>query len=143
MSKAKLGDRVRIHYEGRMKDGTVIGFTEEGDPLEFEAGSDGVIPGVSKAVVGMAAGETRELTLSPDKAFGVIEEDLVIEVPLADLPAGLTPKVGMRLGGKTEGKSWAVLVKEVKEETVLLDANHPLAGETLDFNIELVEIVAE
>jgi peptidylprolyl isomerase len=142
MATAEKGDRVLIHYTGKLEDGEVFDTSRDKEPLEFEAGGDDVIPGVSEAVVGMDDGQTKEVTVPPEKAYGDLRQDLIVEVSRDDLPEGLEPKVGMRLGGQSEGQVWSVSIQEIRDETVILDGNHPLAGKTVVFEIELLEIKA-
>lgn len=144
MAKAKMGDRVLVHYTGWLaEEGTEFDTSRNGDPLEFEAGSQDVIPGVSEAVVGMGEGESLEVTVPPEKGYGVVEDALRVEVSRTELPEGIEPREGMRLAGRVEGRPFSVTIREVGEETVVLDGNHPLAGRSLRFEIELVEILAD
>jgi len=137
----KKGDTVKIHYTGRIKDGQVFDSSKEREPIEFEIGSGRVIAGVDKGVIGMKPGEKKEVTVPPQEGYGEYEQKLLIDVPMDKMPEDIKPEVGMRLQIVNDmGQPLPVLVTEVNDESVKLDANHPLAGKDLVFNIELVEI---
>lgn len=141
MSEAKSGDKVQIHYTGKLDDGTTFDSSAGRDPLEFELGSGQVIAGFDKAVEGMTEGDTKSVTLDPDEAYGQRHDQLVQEVPKNALPDDLEPKVGMALQSRSpDGQVTQLTVTEVKDETITVDANHPLAGQPLNFDIELVKI---
>ena len=141
MTKVKDNDKVKVHYTGKFKDGQVFDSSLEREPLEFEVGKGQMIPGFEKAVVGMEKGEKKEVNLSPDEAYGEKREELTQEINKDQLPEDLEPKVGMQLQSKTpDGKEFRVTVAEVKDEAIVIDANHPLAGKDLVFEIELVDI---
>ncbi len=141
LSEAKNGDTVHVHYTGRIQDGTVFDTSEERDPLAFTVGSGKVIPGFESAIVGMTEGEEKTVTIPTEKAYGPRSEELIHQVERARLPEDLDPEVGQHLHLKTpEGQTMQVEVAEVTEESVHLDANHPLAGHDLTFDIELVKI---
>ncbi len=138
---AAQGDTVRIHYTGRLDDGTVFDTSEGREPLEFTLGSGQVIPGFEKAVEGMEAGEEKTFTIPADEAYGPHQEDLVLKVPREHLPEGLEPQVGQMLQMQTaDGQVFQVKVMEVAEDHMVLDANHPLAGQDLTFDIEVVDV---
>jgi len=138
----KKGDKVKIHYTGRIKDGQVFDSSLEREPIEFEIGSGRVIPGVDKGVIGMKPGEKKEVSVSPQEGYGDYEQKLLIDMPKEKIPEDIKPEVGMRLQMVNNmGQPLPVLVTEVNDESVKLDANHPLAGKDLVFNIELVEVV--
>lgn len=142
MRQAKLGDTVRVHYRAKLNDGSV--FDETFDrPLRFTIGGGQLIPGFEKAVVGMKPGDSKQAQLPPEEAFGPYDEDMVAVVPKSSLAEWeLEPEVGESLPITTpDGPTIEVTVTEVTESTVTLDANHPLAGEDLSLDIELVEIV--
>jgi len=142
MEKAKAGDTVRVHYTGKLEDGTVFDTSAQRDPLEFTIGERGVIPGFEQAVVGMAAGDRKTVQLPPERAYGGHRSELVFEVERGDLPPDLEPEVGQQLEYREpDGESVPLTVTDVSESTVTLDANHPLAGEELTFDLELVDIV--
>lgn len=142
MAEAKQGDTVRVHYTGKLDDDSVFDSSYERDePLEFTVGSQQVIPGFDEAVVGMEPGDTKQVRLEPDEAYGEHEDDHVVEVEKERLPDDVDAEVGLRLQLQHEdGETIPVTLTEVSGETVTLDANHPLAGEALTFEIELVEI---
>lgn len=141
MAQAKAGDTVRVHYTGRLDDGTVFDSSRGREPLEFTIGSGSVIPGFEQAVVGMAPGESKRETVPADQAYGAYDENLVFQVGRDGLPDDLEPEVGQELAARTEaGQIMRLTVREVDEAGVTLDANHPLAGKDLTFDIELVEI---
>jgi peptidylprolyl isomerase len=142
MTKAKSGDTVRIHYTGTLGDGTEFDSSSGRDPLEFAVGGGQVIPGFDKAVDGMAVGENKTVTIPPDEAYGERHEQLVQEVPKSALPDEIDPAVGMHLQSRSpEGQVLNLVVTEVAAESITVDGNHPLAGQALTFDIELVEIV--
>lgn len=141
MSEARSGDTVRIHYTGTLDDGTQFDSSAGRDPLEFQLGGGQVIPGFDKAVEGMAVGENKSVRLEPDEAYGQRHDQLVQEVPRSALPEDVTPEEGMMLESRTpEGQVSQFVVTAVSEESITVDANHPLAGQALSFDIELVEI---
>lgn len=142
MQKVKSGDKVKVHYHGRLEDGTTFDSSAGREPLEFEVGSGLVIKGFDDGVMGMGVGEKRTINIPVDEAYGPKDPERMVEFPKANFPPDMKPEVGMRLnmtGG--HGEVIPVVIAEVGEDTVLLDANHPLAGEPLIFDIELVEIV--
>lgn len=141
MAKAKNGDKVSVHYTGKLFDGEVFDSSAEREPLEFTLGSGSIIPGFEKAVAGMQPGETITTTITADQAYGRRREELVLEVGREKLPADLKPEVGQQLQmSSKDGRSTPVYVVGVTDDNVKLDANHPLAGKDLTFEIELVEI---
>jgi peptidylprolyl isomerase len=142
MTQAKAGDTVRIHYSGTLNDGTQFDTSEGSEPLEFALGSGSVIPGFDAAVQGMAVGENKSVSIEPEQAYGPRHEQLVQDVPRQALPDDIDPSVGMRLQGQgPEGQVMGLTITEVNDESITVDANHPLAGQVLNFDIELVEIV--
>lgn len=141
MSQAKSGDTVKIHYTGTLDDGTQFDSSADRDPLEFELGSGQVIPGFDSAVEGMAVGESKSVRLEAEEAYGPRHDQLVQEVERNVLPDDLTPEEGMALQSQSpEGQVTQLMVTAVTETTITLDANHPLAGQALSFDIELVDI---
>lgn len=142
MTMAKSGDTVKIHYKGTLEDGSVFDSSEGREPLEFTLGSGQVIPGFDEAVSGMNVGDKIHVTIPVDKAYGPRNEEMVIEVPKEHVPADIEPEVGqkMQMGG-ANGEMLVVTVIEVGEKHITLDANPPLAGKDLNFDIELVEVV--
>lgn len=142
MTQAKSGDTVRIHYTGTLDDGTEFDSSSGREPLEFALGGGQVIPGFDSAVDGMAIGESKSVTIEPDQAYGTRHEQLVQEVPKSALPQEIAPAVGMQLQSQSpEGQVMNLVITDVADETITVDGNHPLAGQTLTFAIELVEIV--
>lgn len=141
MAQASNGDNVRIHYTGRLHDGTVFDTSENRDPLGFELGAGQVIPGFEEAVQGMEPGQRQTVTVAAEKAYGPRRDDLVLSFPREQLPEGVDPEPGQQLQMQTqEGQAVQVTVRDATEEALILDANHPLAGHDLTFDIELVEI---
>ncbi len=142
MAQAKAGDTVKVHYTGKLEDGTVFDTSEEQTPLEFTIGSGQIIPGFEQAVVGMEPGETKTATISPEEAYGQHREDMTITVERGQFPEDINPEPGQQLQvQQPDGRAAIVVVSDVTESTVTLDANHPLAGQPLTFDIELVDII--
>lgn len=143
MSQAKSGDIVKIHYKGTLDDGSQFDSSEDRDPLEFELGSGQVIPGFDTAVEGMTVGESKNVRLEPEEAYGPRHDQLVQEVERSVLPEDLTPEEGMALQTESpEGQVMQLMVTAITETTITLDANHPLAGQALSFEIELVDVAS-
>ena len=141
MSKAKSGDTVRVHYTGKLEDGTQFDSSAGGDPLEFSLGEGNVIPGFENAVEGMEIGESKSVTIEAEQAYGPRHEQLVQDVPREQLPNDMQPAVGMQLQAQGEdGRTMRLVVTAVEDETITVDGNHPLAGRSLNFDIELVSI---
>lgn len=139
---ARRGDTVRVHYKGTLDDGSEFDASAGREPLEFRLGTGQVIAGFERTVSGMVLGETRTARLNPADAYGERRSELVLEVSTSQFPGGVTPEVGQQLELQSRtGERTPVAVAAVTGETVTLDANHPLAGEALTFEIELVEIV--
>jgi peptidylprolyl isomerase len=140
MQSAQSGDTVRVHYTGKLDDGSVFDSSNGRDPLQFEVGSGQVIPGFDRAVTGMVPGQERSVTIEASDAYGDRRDDLVLVVERAHLPPDLAPEVGQQLQLSQEGRAFAVTVADVTPDAITLDANHPLAGETLTFDLHLVGI---
>ena len=141
MTQAKNGDRVKIHYTGKLQDGTVFDTSSDREPLQFNIGTGQVIPGFEEAVTGMKVGEKKTTLIPCDKAYGERDPSLVMVVDRNHVPPEIDPEVGQRLQvGSPSGELLAVTIVEVNDENITLDANPPLAGEDLSFDIELVEI---
>lgn len=139
---AQSGDTVRVHYTGKLDDGTVFDSSRGRDPLEFTLGEGRVIPGFETAVSGLEPGASRTVTIPVDQAYGQKRDDLMLQVPRAQFPPNIDPQVGQQLQmHQGQGQPLIVTVTAVSDETVTLDANHPLAGKDLTFDLELVEIV--
>lgn len=142
MTQAKQGDAVRVHYTGRLDDGEVFSTSVGQVPLEFTIGDGRILPGFEQAVVGMSPGESRTVAIPADQAYGPYDEEMVLEVDRSQIPAHIEPEVGDELRiRRQDGETFAVSVIAVSESSVTLDANHPLAGKDLTFDIQLVEIV--
>ncbi|MEJ7678853.1 MAG: peptidylprolyl isomerase [Segetibacter sp.] len=141
MQQVKSGDTVKVHYHGKLTDGTTFDSSEGREPLEFEVGSGSVIAGFDSGVTGMQVGEKKTINIPVDEAYGQKQEDLYMEFPIDRFPADMKPEAGMQLNmSNGEGQNFPVIISEVRDDTVILDANHPLAGEDLTFDLELVEI---
>ena len=141
MSQAKSGDTVKIHYTGTLDDGTRFDSSAGRDPLEFELGGGQVIPGFDNAVEGMAVGESKSVRIEAEQAYGPRHDQLMQQVPRSALPDDLEPEVGMALQSQgPDGQAMVLMVAAVDDDNITVDANHPLAGQALNFDIELVEI---
>jgi peptidylprolyl isomerase len=141
MTAAKHGDNVKIHYTGSLEDGTTFDSSEGRDPLEFTLGSGQVIVGFEEAVTGMKAGEKKSVNIPADKAYGQRNEEMVITAPRDQVPKEIDPEVGQQLQmAGPDNQPIIVQITEVTEEHIILDANPPLAGKDLIFDIELVAI---
>lgn len=141
MPQAKNGDTVKIHYTGKLDDGTVFDSSLGREPLEFTIGSGQVIPGFEEMVIGLAPGDSKTSTIPVDQAYGQRREDMVIQVDRSQLPPDLTPEVGQELYVQQPGGyAMPVVVVDTDESTITIDANHPLAGQDLTFEIQLVSV---
>ncbi len=141
MSEAKSGDTVKIHYTGKLDDGTEFDSSAGQDPLEFQLGSGQVIPGFDKAVEGMTVGDKQNVRIEAPDAYGDRHDQLIQAVPRTALPEDLNPEVGMPLQSRTpDGQVMNFVITEVTDESITVDGNHPLAGFALNFDIELVSI---
>jgi peptidylprolyl isomerase len=141
MSKAKDGDKVKVHYTGKLEDDTVFDTSRGRQPLEFTIGSGNIIPGFEQAIVGMESGATKTFSIPPADGYGDHREELIVEVRRADFPPDVEPELGQQLQmQRPDGNTITVVVAQIEGESVTLDANHPLAGKTLVFDVELVEI---
>jgi len=145
MSAAKNGDAVKVHYTGKLDDGTVFDSSEGHEPLAFTLGNGEVIDGFDKGVVGMAVGENKQISIPPDQAYGERNESLVQTIARDQIQlGGVEPQAGMGVEMRTpDGEVIPLLISDVTDTTVTLDANHPLAGEQLHFDVKLVEIEGE
>ncbi len=140
-AQAEDGDTVKVHYTGKLEDGTVFDTSIGGDPLQFTIGDGQLIPGFEQAVVGMRPGESKTVKIPADDAYGPYHEELVIVIDRDQFPEDLQPEIGQQLQiRQADGQIIPVTVIDVSESSVTLDANHPLAGKDLTFDIELVEI---
>lgn len=143
MTKAKKGDKVKVHYTGKLISGDQFDSSAGRDPLEFTVGAGQMIPGFDAAIPGMNIGEKKTITISPENAYGEKNEEALIEFPKVNIPADMKLETGMKLQLRNEsGHPFPVVVTEVKDDVVILDANHELAGKELIFDIELIEINA-
>jgi peptidylprolyl isomerase len=141
MRQAREGDKVQVHYEGRLDDGTTFDSSEGRDPIEFTIGEGEVVPGFEQAVTGMAAGEKKTATIAAENAYGERMDDLLFSVSRDQVPDGMEVNVGDQLSvGLPNGETVPMQVAGVDEESLTLDANHPLAGKDLTFDLELVQI---
>jgi len=141
MRQAKCGDRVTVHYTGKLENGEVFANSKVGEPFEFTIGKEEVVPGFEKGVIGMEVGETKTITVPPDEAYGPRSEELLVDVSKSALPEDITPAIGGQLQiPQKDGNPIRVTVSDMNEDTVTLDANHPLAGITVVFDILLVAI---
>jgi len=137
----KEGDKIKVHYIGTLKDGTEFDNSHKrGTPLEYTVGSGEIIKGCDEAVIGLKIGDKKEIDLTPDKAYGDRNDQLVQKIPKEKMNIGKDPEPGMQLMvGSKEGPQFPALVKEVTDTEIVLDLNHPLCGKDLHFALEIVE----
>ena len=141
MAEAKKGNSVKVHYTGKLKDGTIFDSSVNREPLEFELGKGNMIPGFEKAVEGMKEGDKVTAEIPAQEGYGDRRDDLVVEVPNSKVPENITPEVGQKLSIKQpDGNQIPVVVTEKRDDSIILDANHPLAGKDLVFEIELLDV---
>ena len=141
MSQIKQNDTVRVHYTGKLVDGQVFDSSLEREPLEFTMGQGQLIPGFEKGLLDMKVSEKKTITIPADEAYGQPRTELVQEVDKSQLPAEIKPEVGMGLVSTSpEGQEMNLMVTEVKENSIVVDGNHPLAGKDLVFDLEVIEI---
>lgn len=141
MSQVKKDDTVKVHYTGKLNDGEVFDSSEGRDPLEFTVGAGQMIPGFEKGILDMKLNEKKTIQIPASEAYGEKREELLQEVPKNQLPQEIQPEVGMPLMAQLpDGGQQQLVIAEVREETIVVDANHPLAGKDLTFEIEVVEI---
>lgn len=139
--KAQQGDTVTVHYTGTLDDGEVFDSSRDRDPLEFQVGSGQVIPGFDRAVDGLEVGQSREVRLEPEEAYGEPREDLVVDVDRDQFPAEAEPAVGQQVQVQVApGQNRVATIQDVTDDGIRLDLNHPLAGRALNFEVELVDI---
>ena len=136
----EAGKTVKVHYKGTLDDGSVFDNSEGRDPIEFQMGSGSLIPGFEAAVAEMEIDETRSVTIPSAEAYGDVNEDMVGEIPRSNLPDDIEPEVGMVLSMQSPDGEMPVRVVAVDEENLTLDANHPLAGQNLTFELTLIEV---
>jgi FKBP-type peptidyl-prolyl cis-trans isomerase 2 len=141
--QVKSGDVVRVHYTGTLEDGSQFDSSVGRAPLEFTVGAGQMIAGFDAGVVGMAVGEKKTILIDPDHGYGQKDPTAIIEFPSSNIPEGMAVEVGMKLNLQNQyGQPVPVVVMEVKEEVIIMDANHFLAGKDLTFDVEIVEIVS-
>lgn len=137
---AQNGNTVKVHYKGTLDDGTVFDSSENREPLTFVLGRHQLIPGFEQAVLGRSVGDKFSVTIPAEEAYGESKPDMIMEVPRDQVPPNITPKVGLGLTLQVDEGSIDVLITEVTDTHITLDANHPLAGEDLTFEIEIIDI---
>jgi peptidylprolyl isomerase len=141
LASVKDGDTVKVHYTGKLDDGTVFDSSDGGDPLEFTMGQGQLIAGFEDAVTGMTVGDSKTVTLAAEEAYGEHDETMILTVPRSELPEDLEPEIGIQLRSvQDDGQEMVMAVTDISDDEVTLDANHPLAGQALTFEIEVVEI---
>ena len=141
MSKAKGGDKVKVHFTGKLESGEVFAESRGGEPFEFLLGEGNVIPGFENGILGMEKGEKKTITVSPGEAYGQRSEELIANIKKADLPEDGSLVIGQKLKMQApDGGHIDLVIAGIDEDFITLDANHPLAGNTLVFNVELIEI---
>jgi peptidylprolyl isomerase len=141
MAQARTGDHVKIHYTGRLDDGTVFATTEDAEPMEFTLGMNDVLPVIEEAVEGMTPGERKTVYVASEEAFGPWREELIHEIPRDSLPEDMELEAGQQLWVDQPGNQPVIVsVLDVSDSTVTIDANHPLAGEDLTLDLELVDV---
>ncbi len=142
MQQVKKGDKVKVHYHGKLTSGETFDSSEGREPLEFEVGSGMVIKGFDEGVTGMTVGDKKTINIPYDEAYGARNPDMMIDMPKDRFPTDMELEQGMPLlMSDGQGQQFQVTVTEIRETSVMLDANHPLAGKDLVFDLELVEIV--
>ena len=142
MTQAKHGDTVRIHYTGRLTDGTQFDSSDGREPLEFQLGSGQIIQGLDEQVQGMNVGDKQTVTISADGAYGPHRPEGVQSVPRTQIPEGVDTSVGARLQATgSDGRAMTLTVVDTSDDAITVDANHPLAGKDLVFDVELVEVL--
>jgi len=143
MNQVTVNSKVKVHYTGKLANGEVFDTSDGKEPIEFTLGQGQLIPGFEKGLIDMKLNEKKTINMTKDEAYGEVNETLIQEVKKKDLPQDMEPKVGMGLVSKSpEGQEINLMVVEVKEETIVIDGNHPLAGRDLVFDLEVVEITA-
>jgi peptidylprolyl isomerase len=141
--QAKSGDTVKVHYTGTLQDGTVFDSSHEREPLEFTLGEQQVIPGFETVITGMQVGESAKETIPAANAYGDRRDDMLLEVERSQFPEDVDPEMGMQLQIQVQdGSRLPVEIVSVEGDVITLDANHPLAGKDLVFEVELIEIAS-
>jgi peptidylprolyl isomerase len=141
INKARFNDTVRIHFTCKLEDGTLLDSSINGNPFQFTIGNKEAIPGLERHVVGMCSGESKEFKVMPDKAFGYYREELIFELNRKELPVNFTPEIGHQFQIEQGNVTKIYRVIDVSEVSITVDANHPLAGKELFFDIKLIEII--
>ena len=142
MAKAKNGAKVKVHFTGSLEDGSIFGSTADEEPFEFTIGEKNMLPGFESAVIGMQEGDTKSITLPPEEAYGSHKKELVHVMDRTSFPEEINLGIGKTLRIRTQdGKYAVVTIKDFTEDNIVIDGNDPLAGETLTFNIELIDIL--
>ncbi len=141
MSDIKSGDKVKVHYTGTLEDGSVFDTSKQREPLEFEVGSGQLIPGFEKAVLGLQPGDSTTVKIPSEQAYGESRPEMVVKVEREKVPSDISPEVGMQLQvQQPNGQPLPVVIADVDDSHITLDANHPLAGKDLTFEIELISV---
>jgi len=141
MQQVQNGDKVKVHYHGKLHNGETFDSSNGREPLEFTVGSGQVIKGFDEGVKGMKVGEKKTIEIPVQDAYGEKQQEMMLEFPKEQFPPDMNPEVGMQLMmSNGSGQNFPVTVAEVKDNSVILDANHPLAGQDLTFDLELVSI---
>jgi FKBP-type peptidyl-prolyl cis-trans isomerase 2 len=141
MNQVKENNTVKVNYTGKLADGQVFDSSEGKEPIEFTLGQGQLIPGFEKGLIDMKLNEKKTITVAKEEAYGDVNKDLIQEVKKTELPQDMTPEVGMGLVSKSpDGQEMNLMVVEVKDESIVIDGNHPLAGKELVFDLEVIEI---
>jgi len=142
MTQAKMGDDVKVNYTGKLEDGTVFDTSSDREPLQFKIGEGDILPGFEEAVIGMTEGDSKTITIASQDAYGPYHKELILHVDRSEFPEEINPELGQQFRiPLEEERTVLVMVIGITEDQVTLDANHPLAGRDLTFDIELIEIV--
>jgi len=141
MARAKTGDTVSVHYTGKLDDGTIFDTSAEREPLQFTIGENQVIPGFEQAVIGMEPGDSKSTRIPAEEAYGPHHDEMVVTLDKSHLPEGMEPEVEQRFQlRQPDGQTFIAKVTDIGESNITLDANHPLAGEALTFDIQLTQL---
>jgi FKBP-type peptidyl-prolyl cis-trans isomerase 2 len=141
MNQVKENNTVKVNYTGKLSDGQIFDSSEGKEPIEFTLGQGQLIPGFEKGLIDMKLNEKKTITIPKDEAYGDVNKDLIQEVKKTELPQDMAPEVGMGLVSKSpDGQEMNLMVVEVREETIVIDGNHPLAGKELVFDLEVLAI---
>lgn len=142
MSQVKNGDKVKVHYTGKLEDGKVFDSSRNREPFEFTVGSGNVIPGFEAGLIGMEVGQQKSISIEPEEAYGPRRDELIAEVTADVFPENIKPELGQQLQmEQADGEPINVVISKIDGDKVTLDANHPLAGQKLLFDVELLAIV--